>query len=102
MPEFIDIRRVTVTVETALEEKLLKEFKRLGARGYTCIYCTGKGRHEVMEDPYTGHSLVQIQVLARASVAEAIMQYVHGAGLSNYPAIAVMDNVTVYAEDTFF
>jgi hypothetical protein len=102
MPEFIDIRRVTVIAETNLEETLLKEFKRLGAKGYTCIYCTGKGRHEVLEDPYTGTSLVQIQVMARPSVAEAIMRYMHTPGLKRFPTTTVMDTVTVYADDNFF
>ena len=97
-----EIRRVTVTAETALENRLLEAFLNLGARGYTCIYCFGKGQHEVIEDPYTGRSLVRIEVLARPEVAEAILAYVHKAEFANFPIIGFMDNVQVYSKDKFF
>jgi hypothetical protein len=103
MPELTDIRRVTAVVETNMEETVLREFKRLGAKGYTCIYCTGKGRHGQLEDPLGDPSpLVQITVMVRPSVALAIMQYMHTAKFQHHPAVAVMDTVTVYANDTFF
>ena len=51
--------------DTALEKILLSEFLKFGAKGYNCTYCFGKGRHETLEDPYTGRSRVRIEVLTR-------------------------------------
>jgi nitrogen regulatory protein PII len=102
MAELTEISRVTVIAETALEKTLIDEFLKLGAKGYTTINCFGKGRHEVMEDPYTGRSLVQIEVLARPPVAEAILEYVHKSQFKSYPVIGYMDTVKVHAHDTFF
>ena len=97
----VEIRRVTVIAETVLEKKLLEHIQKLGARCYTCSYCFGKGRHEVLEDPFTGRSLVKIVILARETVAHAIMEYVHTGQFESFPAISYMDSVMVY-DDTGF
>jgi hypothetical protein len=93
--DLVQIRRVTVIAETVLEQQLLQEFTKLGAKGYTCTYCFGKGRHEVIEDPFTGRSLVRIEVLARPEVAEAILRYVSRDEFRTYPLTGFMDNVIV-------
>jgi hypothetical protein len=101
MPQYVEVRRVTVIAETALEKALVDEFLKLGAKGYTCVYCFGKGQHKVMEDPFTGRSLVQIQVVCKPAVADAVMAYMHQATFQNYPAIAFMDTVQVVPSDHF-
>jgi hypothetical protein len=99
--ELVEVRRVTVVAETVLQQKLLEQFQKLGARGYTCSYCFGKGRHEVVEDPCTGRSLVKIVILARESVATAIMRYIHTSQFESYPAMAYMDSVVVFDDTNF-
>ena len=101
MNELTEVCRVTVIAETVFEKSFVEEFLKMGAKGYTCIHCFGKGRHEVMDDPYTGQSLVHIEVLAQQSVAEAILQYVHQPQFKKYPVIGYMDTVKVYSHDTF-
>ncbi len=93
----IEVRRVTIVTETTLEKRVLEKIQALGAKGYTCNYCFGKGRHEVFEDPYTGRSLVQIVVLARPSVAEAILRYLDQNQFEPFPHTAYMDTVVVLA-----
>jgi hypothetical protein len=102
MAALTEIRRVTVVAETSLEKTLIDEFLKLGAKGYTCFYCFGKGKHEVMEDPYTGRSQVHIMVLARPPAAEAILQHVHRLRASNHKLVGCMDTVLAYADDDFF
>jgi hypothetical protein len=102
MAQMMAICRVTIIAETALEKTMIDQCLKLGAKGYTTIYCFGKGRHEVMEDPFTGRSLVQIEVLCRESVAKAIMNFVHQSEFENYPVICYMDTVQVHEKDTFF
>jgi hypothetical protein len=102
MPEAVEISRVVVIADTALEKALLSEFLKLGAKGYNCTYCFGKGRHETIEDPYTGRSRVRIEVLTRPSVAASILEYVHRKQFGAYPVAAYLDTVEVDARDNFY
>jgi hypothetical protein len=102
MSQFVEINRVVVIADTALERILLSEFLKLGAKGYNCTNCIGKGRHETLEDPYTGRSRVRIEVLAKPEVATAILEYVHNKQFGRYPVAAFMDTVKVVAKDTFY
>ena len=102
MSEMVEISRVVVIVDTALEKTLLSEFLKLGAKGYNCTYCSGKGRHETLEDPYTGRSRVRIEVLTRPTVAAAILEYVHRKQFGSYPAAAFLDTVEVDSRDNFY
>ena len=77
MAEWAQVRRVVIIVDTAIEAPILEYVMKAGARGYNCIYCFGKGRHEVLEAPFTGSSRVRIEVLVREEVAESIMDFVH-------------------------
>ena len=72
------------------------------ARGYNCVYCFGKGRHEVLEDPFTGRSRVRIEVLVREEVAESIMDFVHEPQFGPYPITAFMDTVEVDPRDEHY
>lgn len=102
MSDVVEISRVVVIADTALEKALLSEFLKLGAKGYNCTYCFGKGRHETIEDPYTGRSRVRIEVLTRPSVAAAILEYVHRKQFGAYPVAAYLDTVEVDARDNFY
>ncbi len=102
MSEFVEVSRVVVVADTALETILLTEFLKLGAKGYNCSYCFGKGRHETLEDPYTGRSRIRIEVLTRPDVATAIMDFVHRKPFGSYPIAAFRDTVEVDARDKLY
>jgi hypothetical protein len=102
MPEMLEISRVVVIADTALEKVLLAEFLKLGAKGYNCAYCFGKGRHETLEDPFTGRSRVRIEVLTRPAVATSILEWVHRKQFGSYPVAAFLDTVQVDARDNFY
>jgi hypothetical protein len=99
MVEWAQVRRVVVIVDTAIESPILEYIMKAGARGYNCVYCFGKGRHEVLEDPFTGRSRVRIEILVREEVAEDIMDFVHEPQFSAYPITAFMDTVEVDPRD---
>jgi hypothetical protein len=103
MVELLEIHRVVIIADTALEQTLLPEFLKLGAKGYNCTYCFGKGRHEPIEDPFTGsRSRIRVEVLARPQVAAAIMEFVHRKQFSAYAVVAYLDTVEVDSRDHFF
>ena len=102
MLQLAEINRVVVIADTAIERALIAEFLKLGAKGYNLTNCIGKGRHETLEDPYTGRSRVRIEILAKPEVAAAILEYVHKKEFGRYPVAAFMDTVKVVARDTFY
>ncbi len=53
----------------------------------------------MLDDPFTGRSRVRIEVLAKESVADAIMDYVHEPEFASYPITAFMDTVEVDSRD---
>ncbi len=102
MLELIRIKRVVVVADASLQKSLLDEFLKLGAHGYTCVYCFGKGEHEVIEDPFTGRSRIRIELLARPEVATAILEFIHKSKFEILPVIGFMDEVEVNKTDRFF
>lgn len=101
MEQLTKLCKVVAVVETALEQQVLKQFTRLGARGYTCVYCFGRGQHPVYEDMFTGHSQVRIEIVTSRPVAESILAYMHRAEFQNRPAVAYLEEVEVYDPSHF-
>jgi hypothetical protein len=101
MAQLIEAKRATVIADAALEAVLVEAFLRLGAKGYTCMQCTGKGRHDTVESPFSGNSRVRIEVLANATVANSILAYVHHERFASYPIAAFLDTVEIDQHDSF-
>jgi len=104
MPNMVEISRVVVIADTVIERVLLEAFLKLGAKGYSCMPCTGKGRHETLQDPFSfsGQSRVRIEVLTKPDVADAIIDFVHKKQFGVYPVAAYTDTVRVHERDTFY
>ena len=102
MAEWLQIRRVVIIVDTAIEAPVLEYVMKAGAGGYNCIYCFGKGRHEAVEAVFTGKSRVRIEVLVREEVAESILDFVHESEFKAFPITAYMDIVEVDPRDKHF
>jgi hypothetical protein len=102
MTQWIQVRRVVIIVDTAIESPILEHIVKAGAKGYNCVYCFGRGRHEKLADPFAGRSRVRIEVLAKDSVAESIMNCVHEPEFASYPITAYLDSVEVHPKDTFY
>jgi hypothetical protein len=100
--KLIQIHRVTIIAETSLESALIDKILKMGAKGYTCSNCFGKGKHQMMEDPYTGRTQMQITVLAVTPLAEEILKHVHHLRETKHKVMGYMEPVTVYENDGFF
>lgn len=95
------VRRVTIIADAALEKQLLDQIVKLGAKGFTCQDCRGRGEHEVFEDPWTGASRVRIETIVQPAVADQIMDYVHQPQLLNQAVTACLETVQVSTLDRF-
>lgn len=101
MSNLTTVRRVTVIADANLEQQILAKITELGAKGYTCLECRGRGEHEIFEDPWTGASRVRIETIVRPLIAEAIMDYLHTDELINLPVTSSMETVQVSVLDRF-
>jgi hypothetical protein len=74
---------------------------KLGSKGYSVTTCRGKGKHEVLEDPMTGVSLVRIEFLVQPEVGDKIMQYLSRPELRRRAVAGCMETVQVPAAEEF-
>lgn len=100
MTDLVAIRRVTVVADEVLEHSLLDQFTKLGAKGYTCMDCRGKGRHVVVDSVFTV-ALVRIELLVQPDVADKIIDYLHREVFQKYACTVCSETVDVVRGDIF-
>ena len=93
--------RLIAIVDVSLQETVLNEFLHRGARGYNCVSCFGKGSHEPMEDPFSGKSLVRIEVITNAETANSLMSFLHSPRFKNYAVTVFHNTVNIAASEHF-
>ena len=93
----LSLRLVSIIIEAILEDRLVRDLKRLGATGYTRSDVRGEGRRAV-RDPWEGNN-VKIETLVNAEVAERIVAHLNEAYTPLYAIVAwVVDVQAVVAE----
>jgi nitrogen regulatory protein P-II 2 len=85
------LKLVTIIAESILEERMLRELRQLGARGYTVGAARGEGTRGIHGIDWEGQN-VRIETLVGPEVAERIMAHVAAHYFSDYAVI-------VYAVD---
>ena len=68
------ISKVTVICDSTLKDVLIKWGEEAGATGNTWFDCHGKGRHEVILNPYSGADRVAIVFLCSEATADKIVE----------------------------
>jgi hypothetical protein len=103
MSDFEQTPRVVIIADRALELELLESFVKLGAKGWTSVYCNGKGRSAIMDNPFVepDRSRVRIEILTSMPVAVSIMEHVERPPYGLRRVIAYMDNVIVSSKRKF-
>ncbi len=102
MAETKKVRRVVIIVDTTLTEQMLSKVVELGAKGYNCTRCSGKGMHAISGTPFEGDGLTRIEVLANEATADKIVNYVHSVQFQQfgrYALTAYSDTVDVDVRD---
>lgn len=95
-------RRVVIVVDVSLQDQILEKVLELGASGYNCVECTGKGFHTITGDPFSSRGLVRIEVITSLQAAAAILDYLHAVQFQqfgNYPLSAYTHAVEVDMRD---
>jgi len=88
------MRLVTVIAEPVLEERIIAALRQLGATGHTASDVRGAGSRGIRASDPPG-TCVQIQVVCRDAVADAILAHVAEHYFEHYAVIAWTSAVEV-------
>lgn len=92
---------LTIITEAALENTLLRDFKRLGAKGHTITEARGSGDRGVRNAGWESNSNIRIEVICTESVATAISEYLQDHYYANYAMVVYSSDVSVLRPDKF-
>ena len=95
----IKVRRVVIIVDATLADQFCDRVMELGAKGYNCVGCTGRGTHTITGNPFTSEDLVRIEVLTSEDVATAILNYIHAVQFQQFGQYALSAFASVVEVD---
>jgi MFS superfamily sulfate permease-like transporter len=98
---FARVRRVTVVADALLQEQLERAFVEQGASGYTCMPCSGAGRHDIETGQWTRDAQVRIEAVVLSDVCEAIISYLRYEIAPLHRVTACVETVEVMRREQF-
>lgn len=90
----VTLKRVTVITEAVLEQRLVREVKQLGAKGYTLTEARGEGVRGIRAGGVEGRNL-RLEVIVSAAVADRILTHLAEHYFADYAMVATVENVEV-------
>lgn len=92
---------LTIVTEAVLENILVREIQRLGARGYTITDARGKGHRGVRNAGWEPSSNIRIEIVCKEETAQDIAAYLREHYYDNYAMILFIDEVEVLRPQKF-
>ncbi len=96
----VTLKLVTIVAERVLQERLLRELKALGARGYTLTEVLGEGSRGVRASEWEGHN-VKIETIVSPNVADRIIEHIATHYFQYYAVIVYAQPVEVVRGDKY-
>lgn len=96
----VSLKLVTIIAEGFLEEKLVRDIKKLGAKGYTITDARGEGSRGVRASEWEG-SNIRLETIVSPAVADRILSHLAEVYFANYAVIAFVENVEVVRGDKY-
>lgn len=91
---------VTIIGESVLKDKLTRDIKACGAKGYTVMDVEGEGSRHLRAGEIPGQN-IRIDVIVTKEKAEAILEKVAKHYFPSYAVIAYVQEVTVVRGDKY-
>lgn len=88
------MKLVTIISERILQDRLLREIREIGARGFTVTDAVGEGSRGVRASEWEGHN-IKIETLVSAEVADRIVEHVAGRYFQFHAVITYTQTVEV-------
>ena len=98
--ETTTLKLVTIIAEAVLEDRLLRELRSLGARGYTIGEVRGEGTRGIHASEWEGPSL-RIETLVSPEVAASILAHLADRYFTDYAVVAYAVDAQVVRGDKY-
>lgn len=92
---------LTIITESAIEDPLLRDFDKLGVRGYTVCDARGRGSRGVRDAAWSASGNIRIDVICSRALAETTLQHVQARYYDNYAMVAYLHDVEVLRPEKF-
>ena len=92
---------LTVITEATIEQSLLREFDRLGVRGYTVWDARGRGNRGMRDGSWTESVNIRIEMVCPRSQAEAVLGYLQARYYAYYAMVGFLQDVEVLRPGKF-
>lgn len=90
----ITLKKITIVAEAVLEERLIREMRQLGARGYTLSEVRGDGSRGVRASEWEGKN-IQLEILASAETADRVLTHISERYFAHYAVVVWLTDVQV-------
>lgn len=92
---------LTIITESSLENRLVSDIQRLGARGYTISDCRGKGAQGARDADWDYDRNIRMEVICTRETAQAIMSYLQKQYYDDFAMVIFSDEVSVLRPEKF-
>lgn len=96
----ISLKLVTIIAERILEEQIIEQVLKMGARGYTVTDARGKGSRGVRASEWEGPD-VKIETVVSDDVASKILEHIARRYFAHYAVIVYTQDVDVVRGDKY-
>ena len=92
---------LTIVTEALLEQRMVRELERLGARGYTITDARGKGGRGIRDAGWESSGNIRIEVVCESATATAIAAHLQDQYYDNSAMILFIGDVEVLRPGKF-
>ena len=92
---------LTIVTESVIENTLLADLDRLGARGYTVTDARGRGSRGVRDANWDEAANIRIEVICSRDMAESLLDHLQQHYYANYAMVACLHEVEVLRPEKF-
>jgi hypothetical protein len=98
-----DEKRVLLTIVTegVIENALLADLDRLGAKGYTVTDARGRGHRGVRDANWDEAANIRVEVICRRELAESLLLHLRDRYYANYAMVAWLHDVEIMRLEKF-
>lgn len=90
----VTLRRVTIIAEALLEDRLVRDLRRLGSRGHSISDVRGQGSRGVRASEWEGRN-IKVETIVSREVADALLEHLAAKYFEHYAVIAYAQDVDV-------
>jgi nitrogen regulatory protein PII len=92
---------LTVVTESVVEQTLLREFERLGVKGYTISDARGMGSRGNRDAAWQELANVRIEIVCARAQAEQLLAHLKAHYFDDYAMVSFMQEVEVLRAEKF-